>query len=361
MLTGRNPEKNYQVFHLSYHVPEIHTLISAFRIICFLFVRSESIFALTMKTGPVNKIFKSATPLFLICLLIYPFTACHSPEVSASDVTSQKIDSLIEILKINEQCLLIKFGTDAITALKTKKGIVVVDAGISSGLTARYRKIIENEFQGNDFIFVINTHGHPDHNGGNLIFSESSIIGHVNSFQDMSEQWTNMGKRANHLNKIVDDYELQLKASDPDKKEWDEIFTQKIKYLNAYYDARNSVAVKQPDITFSDSLTINLEDVTLEMKYFGKCHSNSDILIYIPEMAILFNGDLFSKYGRPSIDSKLIPDYKRWQQSVYWTEKRMNRIEKIIDGHGQVLSTDDLKAFNSKMMARCSAEISLPD
>ena len=309
----------------------------------------------------MNQIFKSATPLFLICLLIYPFSSCNSPAVSATDVTSRKIDSLIEIHKINEQCLLIKFGTDAITALKTKKGIVVVDAGISSGLTARYRKIIENEFQGNDFLFVINSHGHPDHNGGNLIFSESSIIGHVNSIKEMSEQLNNAENRANYLNKIVDDYEMQLKASDPEKKEWDGIFTQKIKYLYAYYDARNSVAVKQPDIMFSDSLTINLGDVTLEMKYFGKCHSNSDILIYIPEMAILFNGDLFSKYGRPGIDSKLIPDYNRWQQSVYWTEKRMNMIEKIIDGHGQILSTDDLKAFNSKMMERSSAEISLPE
>jgi len=39
----------------------------------------------------------------------------------------------------------------------------------------------------------------------------------------------------------------------------------------------------------------------------------------------------------------------------------MNKIEKIIDGHGQILSTDDLKAFNSKMMERSSAEISFPE
>jgi hypothetical protein len=74
-------------------------------------------------------------------------------------------------------------------------------------------------------------------------------------------------------------------------------------------------------------------------------------------MAILFNGDLFSKYGRPSINSKLIPDYLRWQQTVSWLEKRINKIEKIIDGHGQILSIDDLKAFNSKMLEISSTEI----
>jgi glyoxylase-like metal-dependent hydrolase (beta-lactamase superfamily II) len=288
---------------------------------------------------------------------MYPSHACNSQGVSAIDDTLQKIDSLIEIQRVNEQCVLIKFGTDAITALKTKKGIVVIDAGISSGLTVRYRKIIENEFQRNEFIYVINSHGHPDHYGGNIVFSESKIIGHVNSSQEISEQWNNVEKRVRSLNKIVENYELQLKASDPDKKEWDEIFTQKTKYQNAYYDAKNLIAVKKPDYMFSDSLTINMGDVTLEMRYFGKCHSKSDILIYIPEMAILFNGDLFSKYGKPSINSTLIPDYLRWQQTVSWLEKRMNKIEKIIDGHGQILSIDDLKAFNSKMMERSSVEI----
>ena len=305
----------------------------------------------------MKQMHKLTTSLSIIYLLMYSLPACNSQVVSTIDVTSQKIDSLIEIQRVNEHCILIKFGTDAITALDTKKGIVVIDAGISSGLTARYRKIIENEFQRNEFIYVINSHGHPDHTGGNTVFPESKIIGHVNSSQEISEQWNNVENRVRSLRKIVENYELQLKASDPDKMEWDEIFTQKTKYLNAYYDAKNLIAVKQPDNMFSDSLTINMGDVTLEMKYFGKCHSNSDILIYIPEMAVLFNGDLFSKYGRPSINSKLIADYRRWQQTVSWLEKRMNKIEKIIDGHGQILSIEDLKAFNSKMLERCSREI----
>jgi glyoxylase-like metal-dependent hydrolase (beta-lactamase superfamily II) len=293
---------------------------------------------------------KFTASLSLIYLLMYSFPDCNSLEVSAIYVTSQKIDSLIEIQRVNERCILIKFGTDAITALKTKKGIVIIDAGISSGLTARYRNIIENEFQRNDFIYVINSHGHPDHYGGNTVFSESGIIGHINCLQEISEQWNDMGKRIKSLSKIVENYELQLKASDPDKKEWDEIFTQKTKYLNAYYDAKNLIAAKRPDVIFSDSLTINTGDVTLEMIYFGKCHSNSDILIYIPEMAILFNGDLFSKYGRPSINNNLMLDKDRWQQSVLWTEKRMINIEKIIDVHGEELSIVDLKSFNRKIL-----------
>lgn len=286
----------------------------------------------------------------LIFLLMLASPVCNSQIASAIDnINSQKIDSLIEIVRVSEHCILIKFGTDAITAINTKKGIVVIDAGISTGLTSRYRKIIENEFQRNDFIYIINTHGHPDHYGGNSVFSESGIIGHLNCPQEISEQTNNVDNMMKSLGKIVENYESQLNTSNPDSKEWAEIFTQKTKYLNAYNDAKNLIAVRQPDITFSDSLTINMGDFTLEMKYFGKCHSNSDILVYIPEMAILFSGDLFSKYGRPSINSKLIPDHPRWHQSVIWIEKRINNIEKIIDGHGQILSIDDLKSFNNRI------------
>jgi len=103
---------------------------------------------------------------------MYSLPACNSQVVTTIDVTFQKIDSLIEIQRVNENCIIIKFGTDAITALKTKKGIVIIDAGISSGLTARYRKIIENEFQGNDFLFVINSKIHANY----IIFNFQLLI-----------------------------------------------------------------------------------------------------------------------------------------------------------------------------------------
>ena len=251
---------------------------------------------------------------------------------------------------------MIKFGADAITAINTKEGIVLADAGISSGLTARYRKIIEHEFQRKDFVFLINTHGHPDHTGGNSSFPESGIVGHVNCLKEMREQWNNRQKSLKNLSKIVEDYELQLKTSEPEIREWNEIYTQKIRYQYAYMDAKSLIPGKLPDITFSDTMKIDMKDNTFEMIYFGNCHSRSDILIYVPEMAILFMGDLFSKYGRPAIDNKLIADNERWQQAIQWIEKRIANIKIIIGGHGEILSLDDLKLFNTKILAKSSPE-----
>jgi glyoxylase-like metal-dependent hydrolase (beta-lactamase superfamily II) len=299
---------------------------------------------------------KLAAITFLIYLCLFLFSGCNSQRVSTVNATSQKIDSLIEIQNLNERCILVKFGSDAITAINTKEGIIVIDAGISSGLTSKYRKIIENEYKRNDFAYVINSHWHPDHIGGNRIFSESRIVGHINSLQEISEQMNNPEERIKSLRKTIEYYEMQLEASVQNTREWNEIFTQKTRYLYAIYDAKNLIPVNQPDITFSDKLNIDMGDTILELMYFGKCHSNSDILIYVPEITILFIGDLFSKYGRPSINDTLMKDKDRWQQAVQWIEKRMINIEKIIDGHGDILSVDDLKSFNNNILNKSSKE-----
>lgn len=292
---------------------------------------------------------KLSVLILLIYLWIFAFNSCNSQEFYTNDLTSKKIDSLIEVQKLNKQCILIKFGYDAITAINTEKGIVVIDAGISTGLTAKYRKIIENIFQRNDFAYVINSHYHPDHNGGNSVFSKSIIIGHFNCFNEITEQCKDPEKTTNNLSKIVAEYEIKLKTSLTNTNEWNEIFTQKVRYLNAYNDAKNLIPLKKPDITFTDSMSIDIGDITFEMCFFGKCHSNSDILIYIPELRILFIGDLFSKYGQPSINDTLMTDKDSWKKAVKWTEKRMINIEKIIGGHGQVLTTNDLKSFNNNI------------
>lgn len=291
------------------------------------------------------------TAAFICLCFAWLFSSpCYSQGVTADNKTSLKIDSLIEVQKINKKCILIKFGADAVTAINTNKGIVVVDAGISTGLTARYRKIIENEFHKNNFAYVINSHGHHDHNGGNSIFPEAGIIGQVNCLQEISGERKNPEKVIKSLAKTVEEYQLKLQSSEPAAEEWKYNYTQKTRYLNAYYDAKSLIPVKKPGITFSDSINLDLGNFSAEILYFGKCHSSSDILIYLPGMKILFTGDLFTKYGRPNITYNPAPDKNRRRQAVQWIEKRMANIETIINGHGEMLSVDDLKYFNKNIV-----------
>ena len=146
---------------------------------------------------------------FIINFYIWVSLLYYSQAVPPVE-SSGTIESLIKVQRINNKTILITFGADAVSAIETKKGIVVVDAGISSGLTKVYRKIIENKLGRNDFIHVINTHGHPDHYGGNNVFNETRIIGHINCLNEIQHQWENPQKTAASLDNIVREYESKL-------------------------------------------------------------------------------------------------------------------------------------------------------
>lgn len=269
-------------------------------------------------------------------------------EYLANDINT--IDSFINVKNIRSNVVLISFGLDAITAIKTQEGMVVIDAGIATGITQRIRQAIENELHSNGFKYLINTHYHPDHYGGNSVFDEAEIVGHKNGLSEIADQWKDTTKAINRLTKIVSEYDLALQASELTKAEWTESITQKTRYSNALVDAQRGNEILEPDITFEDSLQIELGELKFEMIYFGKCHSNSDILIYIPELKILFTGDLVFKYGRPSIVYPQSDEKEKWIRAINWIEKRIPEIETVITGHGVILTTEDIKSFNQKIM-----------
>ena len=292
--------------------------------------------------------------LFWICL--YTFSGCSSKQINLNSIDSKEVDLLLKAQKINDRTLLINFGYDAVTAIKTSQGVVLIDAGISTALTAKYKKTVENEFHQDDYVYVINTHGHHDHIRGNSIFTKAKVVGHENCRMELSERWSNPERLMMSFSRIIKDYDLQLQKSVPNTDEWNDNFTQKIRYMSAYRDVKNQTSFKLPDITFSDSMKLELGDTSLEMICFGKCHSNSDILIYVPEIRTIFTGDLFSDYGRINNNDSSLTDKVRWMRAISWIEKRMNNIEKVIEGHGQILSTDDLKQFNKNILNKCSGQ-----
>lgn len=294
--------------------------------------------------------------IILFCEFLYSFSACSTKQISLRNIDYQKVDSLINIQKVNERTIMVSFGYDAITAIKTEQGIVIVDAGISTVLTDKYRKTIDNIFSQVDYEYVINTHGHHDHIGGNMVFSQAKIVGHENCQKEVSERWTDPEKSMTSLCKIVKDYEQKLQQSIPNSAEWNDIFTQKIRYMCAFSDAKDHMSAKLPNTTFSDSIKLDLGDTTFEMVYFGKFHSNSDIVIYVPEIHLIFIGDLFSKYGRPSIGDPSTIDIVKCRQAISWIENRMKNIEKVIDGHGHIYSTDDLNDFANNILEKYSEQ-----
>lgn len=277
----------------------------------------------------------TATDLFL--LASFSFQSCKSGV--------NNIDEFINIHKVSNRAIVVSFGYDAVIAITTPEGIVVIDAGTSNSLTAKFRKVIEREFKRSDFVYLINTHSHSDHTGGNQVFNDASIVGHENCLADMPKEWKNPEKVKTRLYKLFKEYERELDTLTPGSEEWKEVFCQKIRYKFAYNDVLSDHVVTLPAITFNDSLDLSLGDVTIQMLYFGKAHSGSDILVHIPELKLLFTGDLFFSGGKCSIRDFNKQDTEQWKIALQWLSFRRNEIEVVVGGHGQIMSREDLEAF----------------
>ena len=256
-----------------------------------------------------------------------------------------KFKPYISIYNINEKTVLVKMGPDAVTAINTKKGIVVIDAGISYSLTQNYRAYIEKAFNKSFFSLLINTHGHSDHTGGNKVFNDAEIVAHNNCINEIKEQLKNPEKIKKNLLKIIDDYNNDLKKYNTTSPQWKETYSQQLRYTSAYNDFLENSKPNFPTVTFNDSMHISMGDVSFDFIYFGKAHSESDILIHVPELKLLFSGDIFSKYGRANLCPS---DNQISSKRIYvkkWLQQRKNKIEKIIGGHGEIMTIDDMDSF----------------
>jgi glyoxylase-like metal-dependent hydrolase (beta-lactamase superfamily II) len=291
------------------------------------------------------KIYKRISPWFIALSCIYPCSSSCFPDRIAGESDFALVDSLIQQHKINENTLMLSFGAESISAIQTDKGIVVIDAGISTGLTGLFREKIEHAFQGSPFTYVINTHAHHDHCRGNSVFPEAEIVGQLNGTRTIDDQWKDPKRMQQFLRATAREYAYKLKDCVPYSDTWYDHFYQYTRYQQAYKDAKAMIPLRNPDMVFADDCVIDMGNITFEMKYFGHCHSNSDILIHIPEHKLLFVGDLMYEYGRPSIRDTTLSEKEIWHKSLAWTEERMDQIETVIGGHGQLFSVDDLKAF----------------
>ncbi len=69
-------------------------------------------------------------------------------------------------------------STTTVVAFATEKGIVVVDTFGVPEIDAQLREVIARELGRSDFAFLINTHEHRDHTGGNSAYDDCTIVGH---------------------------------------------------------------------------------------------------------------------------------------------------------------------------------------
>jgi glyoxylase-like metal-dependent hydrolase (beta-lactamase superfamily II) len=142
--------------------------------------------------------------------------------------------------------------------------------------------------------YVIDSHYHYDHAFGNQIFGpEVQIIGHENTRKRMLgnvlEQYTYrtsidpVPARVEALRKRIAD------EKDPAQKA---LLERQVANSLAYLEQVKEIKVTPPSVTLDHEMTIYRPGRELHLMYFGRGHTDTDLVVYLPKEKIVCTGDL---------------------------------------------------------------------
>ncbi len=187
-------------------------------------------------------------------------------------------------------------------------GIVIVDdqyAPLAEKIRAALKGIADKPVR-----FVINTHYHGDHTGGNALFSETStIIAHDNVRKRLENGSVAGTGGAMHL-----EQKAQPKAA-------------------------------LPIITFDHSATVHLNGEDIRALHFPSGHTDGDSVIFFPKSNVVHMGDDFVTYGFPFIDVTSGGSAAGMIDALEKIIPQLPPDVKVIPGHGPVSNLDDVRKY----------------
>jgi len=253
----------------------------------------------------------------------------------------------------------------SLTAIQSQKGLVIIDTEASPRVMAPIKAKIEQAFGRSDWAYVINTHPHDNHCSGNSLFKGATIVGHDNLAEDM--HWLIDRQREPNRSREIDRYNAilrDLRAALP-RYAANPAFTKLIRSDLVFYslfvqDMQEGYEVVKPTLTFADKHTLDLGDLTLELIFFGKGHSNSDILIYVPQERVLVTGAIaYQQYRVPEIgEESHLEDVHRFIAVLDRLLADDVKIEHVIPGHSLPLTRavlPPIRDFYQRMLQEVAA------
>ena len=225
---------------------------------------------------------------------------------------AQNFDSVqIRTNKMSETIYMLEGDGGNIGLLVGKDGVVMIDdefAPLSEKIKNAVKQITDAPIR-----FVINTHFHGDHVGGNENFGkEGAII---------------VAQSNSRLRMTTDQFNATFNQ------------TQKA----APYDAL-------PKVTFGDSVTLHLDGETVQVTHVPHAHTDGDAIIYFKESNIIHTGDVFVRYGLPFIDQ---PHGGSIDGMIAGTDVILylaNEQTKIIPGHGAIATKKDVLDYKNMLV-----------
>jgi len=202
----------------------------------------------------------------------------------------------------------------------TGEGVVLVDDMFQrshEGILAAVASVTDQPIA-----YVLNTHQHDDHAGGNLrLLPIADVIAQRNVRANLTD------------------------------------------IRQPYYQDDPGLPIGLPNLLFNDEFSIYLGATETRALWFGRGHTNGDAIVYFPELGVIHTGDLFLGRRPPAGDESsdrppgvnIYVDYAQGGSFLDWT----NVLDQVLDldfdtaipGHGPVSTKEDVRQFRADLEA----------
>ena len=142
--------------------------------------------------------------------------------------------------------------------------------------------------------YVVDSHYHYDHAFGNQVFGpEVQVIGHENTRKRLlgntMEQYTYLSSVDPVPARVAALRERSAKETDPQQKA---ALERQIANSLAYLEQVKEIKVTPPGVTLDRKMTLFRGGREIQILYFGRGHTDTDVVVYLPKEKIVCTGDL---------------------------------------------------------------------
>ena len=221
-------------------------------------------------------------------------TPAPTPDWSKVEIKTTKVAGNVYLLEGQGGNIAVSAGPD---------GLLIVDdqfAPLADKIKAALSGIDKGKLA-----FVLNTHWHGDHTGGNPIFGlEALIVAHENVRKRLSTEQTVRGVKVPPI-----------------------------------------AAAGLPVITFGDGLSIHWNGEEIRMVHAEPSHTDTDSLIHFPQSNVLHTGDVFVNGRFPFVDMGSGGRVEGIARTVARILEMYPKDVKIVPGHGALATRADLETY----------------
>ena len=240
----------------------------------------------------------------LIYVLLVVCLAAAAASVQGQDFSKVEI----KVTKVAGSVYMLEGAGGNIGVSVGMDGILIIDdqfAPLAEKIRAALKTLGEGKLR-----FVLNTHWHGDHTGGNAQFAaEASIIAHDNVRKRLATE--------------------------------QKIFNEKV-------PASPKEAL--PVITFDKSLSVHFNGEEIRAIHFPHGHTDGDSVIYFTNSNVVHMGDDFFAGKFPFVDIENGGDVVNLAKNVGEIIGGLRSDVKIIPGHGPLSTLDDLKLYHRMLV-----------